>query len=189
MLFRAATLEGIRTGTVTLAFRRWSRPTVRAGGTLRTAAGILAIESVDRVEAASEAEARRAGFANLAALMRNLETQRTAPLYRTAFRLAGPDPRAALRQQAEPGEDELARITDKLSRMDATAPWTLRTLHLIATREGVAAREIAEALEIDRDRLKGRIRRLKELGLTESLAVGYRLSPRGRAVLRSRPAT
>jgi hypothetical protein len=27
------------------------------------------------------------------------------------------------------------------------------------------------------------VRKLKELGLTESLAVGYRLSPRGRRVL------
>lgn len=30
---------------------------------------------------------------------------------------------------------------------------------------------------------KRRVRQLKELGLTESLEVGYRLSPRGRAVL------
>jgi hypothetical protein len=30
---------------------------------------------------------------------------------------------------------------------------------------------------------KRRVRRLKELGLTESLPVGYRLSPRGRSFL------
>jgi hypothetical protein len=30
---------------------------------------------------------------------------------------------------------------------------------------------------------KADVRKLKELGLTESLEVGYRLSPRGRAVL------
>jgi hypothetical protein len=30
---------------------------------------------------------------------------------------------------------------------------------------------------------KRRVRQLKELGLTESLEVGYRLSPRGRTVL------
>ena len=29
------------------------------------------------------------------------------------------------------------------------------------------------------------VRKLKELGLTESLEVGYRLSPRGEAVLRA----
>lgn len=31
------------------------------------------------------------------------------------------------------------------------------------------------------------VRQLKELGLTESLEVGYRLSPRGRALLRQNP--
>ena len=31
---------------------------------------------------------------------------------------------------------------------------------------------------------KQRVRRLKELGLTESLEVGYRMSPRGKAYLR-----
>ena len=32
---------------------------------------------------------------------------------------------------------------------------------------------------------KRRVRQLKELGLTESLDVGYRISPRGRVVLES----
>jgi hypothetical protein len=31
---------------------------------------------------------------------------------------------------------------------------------------------------------KANVRKLKGLGLTESLEIGYRLSPRGRAVLR-----
>jgi ribosomal protein S19E (S16A) len=41
------------------------------------------------------------------------------------------------------------------------------------------------ALQVDADvpSFKRRVRQLKELGLTESLEVGYRLSPRGRAVL------
>lgn len=34
-----------------------------------------------------------------------------------------------------------------------------------------------------KDELKVRVRRLKELGLTESLDVGYRLSKRGRGLL------
>jgi ribosomal protein S19E (S16A) len=33
------------------------------------------------------------------------------------------------------------------------------------------------------------VRKLKELGLTESLEVGYRLSPRGRALLDREPGT
>lgn len=71
--------------------------------------------------------------------------------------------------------------------MDGASPWTLRTLRLLAEREGVASGEIAEALGVDCDTLKAQIRRLKELGLTESLVLGYRLSPRGRVFLWSRP--
>lgn len=187
MLFRASMLEGIRSGKVTLAFRRWSRPTVRTGGTLRTVAGVLAIESVSLIEADSitQAEARKAGFGTAAALL--LELGRSdEPLYRIAFHLSGPDPRMALRERSDLGDEELAQLGLKLSRMDTPSPWTLRTLRLLAEREGVAAREIAEAAGVDRDTLKARIRRLKELGLTESLTLGYRLSPRGRAFLRSR---
>ena len=43
MLFRQDVLRRIGEGEVTLAFRRWLRPTVRAGGTLRTRVGVLAI--------------------------------------------------------------------------------------------------------------------------------------------------
>jgi hypothetical protein len=183
MLFKASVLEGIEAGTITLAFRRWIRPTVKVGGTLRTAAGVLAIEAVDRVEDATEAEARRAGFADRAALMRDLDAQRDAPLHRIAFRLAGADPRAALRDSTGLTAEEQGRLLRALARMDGDAPWTTATLRLVRDREGVAARVLAMTLGVDRDLLKPRIRRLKELGLTESLAIGYRLSPRGRALL------
>ena len=43
--------------------------------------------------------------------------------------------------------------------------------------------ELAAMMGVDRPRFKQRVRRLKALGLTESLEVGYRLSPRGEAVL------
>ena len=47
MLFRQHVLAEIASGDVTLAFRRWTKPTVKAGGTLRTAVGVLAIDAVD----------------------------------------------------------------------------------------------------------------------------------------------
>jgi hypothetical protein len=52
MLFKQAFLDGIQAGTITLAFRRWQRPTVKAGGTLLTAVGQLAIDDVRAVDAA-----------------------------------------------------------------------------------------------------------------------------------------
>ena len=49
MLIKQDTLVGVAEGRVTMAFRRWKRPTVRAGGTLLTSIGQLSIESVDEV--------------------------------------------------------------------------------------------------------------------------------------------
>jgi hypothetical protein len=84
------------------------------------------------------------------------EGPRDRPLYRVEFRLAGPDPRIALRRRRKVSDDERAEI-------DARAP------HLAATMgRGTGP-------------FKADVRKLKELGLTESLPVGYRLSPRGRA--------
>ena len=78
MLFRQRFLDGIRDGTITLAFRRWRRPSVRAGGTLLTAVGQLSIASVDEVAMTriSEADARRAGYASREDLLTELTRAR-----------------------------------------------------------------------------------------------------------------
>ena len=59
-----AVLERIVSGEVSLVFRRWRRPTVCAGGTLRTALGVLRILDVVPVADTDtiEADAARAGF-------------------------------------------------------------------------------------------------------------------------------
>ncbi len=79
MLFRKSFLEGIRSGEITLAFRRWKRPSVRAGGSLLTPIGQLDIESVERVTSnrITTADARRAGYASREPLLKELQ-QRTA---------------------------------------------------------------------------------------------------------------
>ena len=58
MLFRQSFLEGIKNGSITLAFRRWKRPTVKAGGTLLMPVGQLAIVSVTPVTLAQITAAR-----------------------------------------------------------------------------------------------------------------------------------
>jgi hypothetical protein len=188
MLFRLETLRGIEAGEVTLAFRRWRRPTVRAGGTLRTRAGVLAIESVAPIEedAISDADARRAGAADRADLIARLRPEGT--LYRVEFRRVGPDPRIALRQRAELDEEERTAIAARLARLDAASrhgPWTAPVLELIARRPATRARELAAELGRETAPFKADVRKLKELGLTESLERGYRLSPRGRAYMGS----
>ena len=45
------------------------------------------------------------------------------------------------------------------------------------------AAELAAGAGVETLKFKQDVRKLKELGLTESLDVGYRLSPRGEAVL------
>ncbi len=55
---------GLADGTVTLAFRRWQRPTVTTGGTLKTAVGVLAIDEVVEINENSitAEDAARAGY-------------------------------------------------------------------------------------------------------------------------------
>jgi hypothetical protein len=105
-------------------------------------------------------------------------------LLRIELRLAGDDPRIALRERV-PEHDELEAVAARLTRIDAASPtpWTTRYLELIADQPGIVSRVLARQVAADVPLFKRRVRQLKELGLTESLEVGYRLSPRGRAVL------
>jgi hypothetical protein len=186
------TLDGIAAGRITLQFRRWKRPTVKAGGSLRTPVGVLSITDVRRISASeiTPQEARQAGFDSKAALMRRLRPE--GKLHRVAFELAGEDPRIALRQSENLTTEEVTAIQTRLKRMDDRAtrgPWTTQTLELIARNPGVRAQDLAPQLHHERLPFKANVRKLKELGLTISLERGYELSPRGRAYLtRARPA-
>jgi hypothetical protein len=187
MLFRRRFLEGIAAGEITLAFRRWRRPQAKAGTRLRTPVGLLAVPAVDAVaaEEITEEEARRAGFGSLAELFAELAPF-TGTLYRIELRPAGPDPRIALREKDDLGAGELEELSRKLGRLDRASPrgpWTGDVLRLIDERPGVRAADLAASLGRDTPSFKIDVRKLKELGLTESLEVGYRLSPRGRALL------
>ena len=188
MLIRAAELEGIRAGRVDLAFRRWDRPRVLAGTRMRTAIGLVEATSVDEVaaEAISDRDAERAGAATREELLAGLARHPGRPVFRIALRFAGPDPRVALREQDELSEDERGKLVARLDRLDHASrhgPWTRATLAAIARRPATRAPELALELGLQTPAFKRDVRKLKELGLTESLATGYRLSPRGRALL------
>lgn len=191
MLLKRATLEGIAEGRLTLAFRRWKRPTVRAGGELRTAIGVLGIDAVDAIAESdiTEADARSAGYPDRDALLADLNRRSEGDLYRVALHLAGDDPRAALREQDTLDGENLAAIAARLDRFDRSSrygPWTEAVLRLIADSPGTRAPDLAASLGRETQPFKRDVRKLKELGLTESLEVGYRLSPRGRAWLATR---
>ena len=188
MLLKRETLEGIAEGRITLAFRRWKRPTVRAGGELRTAIGVLGIDGVDAIAEGdiTNDDARAAGYPTRAALLAELNRRPEGDLYRVALHLAGDDPRTALREQDALDAEAVAAIAARLARFDRSSrhgPWTETVLRLIADSPGVRAPDLAASLGRDTQPFKRDVRKLKELGLTESLEVGYRLSPRGRAWL------
>lgn len=184
MLISAEDFEAIAAGRVDTAFRRWIRPTVKAGGTLTTASGILAIDAVDVValNAVTAEDLTRAGFDARDSLDTMLG-DRKGTLYRIRLRYLGDDPRIALRESAALSDADAAAISQTLGRMDGATPWVQRTLQLIGERPSDPAHELAEVLGVDKVKFKNNVRRLKALGLTESLAVGYRLSPRGLAWL------
>ncbi|OIJ24528.1 hypothetical protein [Nocardioides luteus] len=187
MLFPNADLERIRTGEVDLAFRRWKRPMHVAGGRQRTRMGVVEFVSVAPVspDSLTEDDARRAGT-TLTDLLAFL-SRKDGEVYRIEMRYAGEDERVALRAK-RPGKKETDALVAKLADMDRRSrrgPWTQEHLELIEARPGELAETIAASIGREKKPFKADIRRLKELGLTESLPVGYRLSPRGRAVLRA----
>ena len=187
MLLKHETLRGIESGAITMAFRRWRRPTVKVGGNLLTSVGQLAVEAVDVVglEEITESEAVAAGFSSLALLQSQLLRRTDGDVYRVRLHLAGPDPRIALRQEIPDGA-ELDVIVGRLARLDSRAssgPWTLPVLTLLHERSGERAAALAQVVGLDKAAFKVNVRKLKSLGLSESLRVGYRLSPRGEAVL------
>lgn len=189
MLFKAATLAAIVEGRITLAFRRWRRPTVRAGGSLRTAAGVVRFGVVQRVEpeAISEEEARAAGFQTRQALLDHIGIDQSSPVYRVEIVGLAPDPRSDLQLRSAVTGDELVKIAARLQRWDRVKQclgWHRRALRLIADKPAVPARTLAAEIGCETAPFKRDIRKLKDLGLTESLDVGYRLSPRGDAVLK-----
>jgi biotin operon repressor len=183
--------QGLHEGSITVAFRRWRRSQVVAGHKYRTGQGMVLAEDVDVITPAdiTPALAQAAGFPDVQSAVADLRGDPDLPLYCVRFRpLEGPDPRNELASTARLTDDEATAIAAKLARMDAASkrgPWTLAVLRQIAERPAVVSTQLAETLNWDRADFKLHVRRLKSLGLTISLDVGYRISPRGAAYLAS----
>lgn len=184
MLFKQKFWAGLADGSITLAFRRWKRPQVKAGSRLKSPAGLLHIDDI-RVaspEEITESEAKQAGYTTLPELLVELNSYQ-GKLYRVAFHYAGPDPRRDLSQQDELSEEDFEALRARLQRYESKIAWTTQTLRMIQQHPGQRSGDLAQRLPMRPRTFKRRVRQLKELGLTESLGTGYRLSPRGRAYL------
>lgn len=189
MLIQIRFRDAIASGAVTLTFRRWRRPQVVAGNTYRTAAGRIVVEAIDVVDPAriTHADAKRAGFATKEEVLDALRGEAEFPTYRIRFRpAAGPDPRSELAARAELSAADLAELRRRLDRLDRASShgsWTAEVLQAIAERPAVRAADLAARFGRETQPFKLDVRKLKNLGLTLSLEVGYRLSPRGEAYL------
>jgi hypothetical protein len=179
--------HGVADGSVTLAFRRWRKQDVQPGSEFRTAAGVIRVDAVERVDDITEEEARQAGWPDLARLRKQLDKVASdVPTYRVRLSWAGPDPRVALRESADLTDADVAAIDARLERLDRASshgPWTMATLDLIRRRPHTRAPDLAAEMGRERDPFKIDVRKLKNLGLTRSFEVGYEVSPRGLAYL------
>jgi hypothetical protein len=187
VLFQQRFWAGIADGSITLTFRRWKRPQVVAGRPNRTPAGRIHIVSIREIDPSriTARDAKRAGFPDAGAVRDALRGTDDVPTYRIEFEyLDEPDPRAMLASSDALAADDVADIRRRLDRLDRASshgPWTDQTLELIATQPAVRAPELAAGVGRETQPFKLDVRKLKALGLTMSLKVGYELSPRGRA--------
>lgn len=192
MLLPPNLAQGVREGTVSLAFRRWRRPDVRPGSQFRTSAGVVRVDAVEPVDPAliSDQDAVLAGHPDADSVRRRLAGEAGWTTYRVRLSWAGEDPRLALRSDDTLSADDVAAIDARLERLDRASShgrWTMVTLALIGRRPHTRAPDLAQELGRERDPFKIDVRKLKNLGLTISHPVGYELSPRGLAYLARTP--
>lgn len=191
MLLPVKVAQGVRDGSVSLAFRRWQRQDVRPGAQFKTSAGVVRVDAVEVVDPSriTDEEAVLAGHRDADTLRSRLRDDPTLQTWRVELSWVGEDPRIALRETTDLTDAEVQALDAKLARLDRASthgPWTEQTLEIIGRLPHTRAPDLAQELGRERDAFKIDVRKLKNLGLTQSFAVGYSLSPRGEAYLARR---
>ena len=188
MQFTQDSHAAVADGSITVTFRLWKRPHAKVGG--RYAVGGVVIE-VDAIEmmpfhAITNGDMRRAGAKDRGALRERAAhagpIEDDTLLYRIEFHVVGAKPE---RDDTLVDDERVSMVIAKLDRMDErakTGRWTQRVLQLIEERPGTVSTELAAIVGRPRLEFKTDVRKLKALGLTESLEIGYRLTPLGERV-------
>lgn len=188
MLFKQKHLEGIKSGTVALAFRKWKKLSVAEGSLVKTSVGVIKIGSIEEVslDTISDAEAVLAGFKSAEALVQLLKEQKEGVIYKIAVSFDSEDPRIQLREKYDLSDEDFAEIQEALLNLDKQSKvgkWTVKTLQVIEENPKMKAADLAVKARKEKEWLKLNVRKLKALGLTISHEPGYTLSPRGEAYL------
>jgi hypothetical protein len=186
MIFKLHQLKGIKSGTITLAFRRWEKPNVKKGSTMKTAVGVIRVIDVapTKENAVTKTDATRAGYESVDLLMNDLNKGTSGTIYKVRVKYESEDPRLDLREKTDLQEDEFQKLKTKLDRLDKTrGPWVLKVMKLIKRYPERRAGDLAEMMQMDKLDFKVNVRKLKNLGLTISHEIGYSLSPLGEIVM------
>lgn len=188
MLFKEKHLQGIRSGEISLAFRKWKKPAVKIGSLIKTSIGLVEIKAVSEIDVSEIkiVDAINAGFASLDELLQLLNKTEQGIIYKIHVDYFDEDPRIALRENINPENLELKEITSKLERLDRYSKqgqWTLEVLKLIHQNPTLRAADLAQRTKWEKEWLKLNVRKLKNIGLTISHEVGYSISPLGEKYL------
>lgn len=189
MLFKQAHLDGIRSGKIKLAFRKWKVPGVKKGSLVRTSIGVVQIIDIVSITAdkITAADAKNAGYESLEKLLAQLEAVTEGNIFKIKVRYHSEDPRVVLRERAsltEAGFEVLKERLARLDRYDKEGGWTRRLLLLIRDHPKLRAADLALKTGKEKEWLKLNVRKLKNIGLTISHDPGYTLSPLGEEFLR-----
>lgn len=187
MLFKQDHLDGIKAGTISLAFRKWNKAAVNKGTLLKTAVGLVEIVDISVVDDVKDKDAQKAGFKNTTELMKSFQRFPDGDLYKIKVRYHSEDPRIALREKPVITEEELLLLKTKLQRLDdfsKEGAWTKKILLAIKAHPRLRAIELAAHTGKEKEWLKLNIRKLKNLGLTISHDVGYEISPMGEVFMK-----
>jgi len=188
MLFKQGHLEGIRSGKIKLAFRKWKVAAVKSGSLVKTSAGLIQIVDITQIttDEITTANAKQAGFESREKLLAQLNAVTEGKIFKITVQYQGEDPRIALREQLALTDDAFAVLKERLQRLDRYSKqgaWTHQLLELIRDNPKLRAADLAAKTGKEKEWLKLNVRKLKNFGLTISHDPGYTLSPLGLAFL------
>lgn len=188
MLFKEIHIQGIKSGTISLAFRKWEKASVKRGSIVKTAIGLIEIVGITTIneDKITSNDVLRAGFQNKEQLLKSLRQNNKGSIYKIAVRYYAEDPRIELREQTILSNKEYLELKEKLARLDKHSRqghWTGSVLLTIRDNPHRKAIEISKLTNLEKEWLKLNIRKLKNLGLTISHHVGYELSPLGKTFI------